>query len=78
MNRCQPFLTTYNPSPALTPTKDYDFNFVFPFKVLRSDRVELKPVVVDPSRLSNNRAHYWTDLAESTCASYMGWSPSQS
>ncbi len=32
MNRCQPFLTTYNPSPALTPTKDYDFNFVFPFK----------------------------------------------
>lgn len=29
-----------------TPQDDYDFNFVFPVDVLRSDRIELRPFVV--------------------------------
>lgn len=29
-----------------TPPEEYDFNYVFPVKTLRSDRVELRPLVV--------------------------------
>lgn len=34
-----------------TKPEDYDFNFMFDVKTLRSDRVELRPFVVSPSPL---------------------------
>ena len=29
-----------------TPPEDYDLNYIFPVKTLRSDRVDLRPYVV--------------------------------
>jgi hypothetical protein len=48
------YLNTYQRSPATfapdahltTPPETYDYNFVFPVKLLSSDRVELRPFVV--------------------------------
>jgi len=48
------FLNTYKaPSTSLprdlhlhTPLEEYDFNYVFEVKTLRSDRVEMRPYVV--------------------------------
>ena len=53
------FLNTYKPTDAErpqedlrleTPPEEYDFNYVFEVKTLRSDRVELRPYVVCPLR----------------------------
>lgn len=50
-----PFLNTFKATPQQpvppgchkdTPVEEYDFNYVFDIKVLRSDRVELRPFVV--------------------------------
>lgn len=35
-----------------TPPDEYDFNYVFEVKELKSDRVELRPLVVSPVPLS--------------------------
>lgn len=48
------FTNTYSPIvPSIapdvhlhTPPSEYDFNFVFPVQLLRSDRIELRPFVV--------------------------------
>lgn len=50
------YKNTYKPSPSAlaqdihlhTPPEEYDFNYVGEIKVLRSDRVELRPYVVCP------------------------------
>lgn len=48
------FVNSYQPSPPIipkgvhgkTPVDQYDFNYCFEVKTLRSDRVELRPFVV--------------------------------
>lgn len=57
------FVNKYDPTTApiggdihrYTPQDGYDFNFVFPVKTLRSDRVELRPFVVCFPYLSSRR-----------------------
>jgi hypothetical protein len=52
------FLNKYTPPPAQlpedihlhTPVEEYDFNYVFPVKTLRSDRVELRPYTVSTTK----------------------------
>lgn len=40
-----------------TPPDQYDFNYVFEVKKLKSDRVELRPLVVRPAPLSISRTN---------------------
>jgi hypothetical protein len=48
-NTYKPPSTSIDGAAALrVPADEYDFNFVFPVSVLRSDRVELRPFVVCP------------------------------
>lgn len=55
-----PYLNSYqHPTRTLpkdihlsTPPDEYDFNYVFEVKELKSDRVELRPLVVSPVPLA--------------------------
>lgn len=40
-----------------TPPDQYDFNYVFEVKKLKSDRIELRPLVVRPAPLSISRTN---------------------
>ena len=52
--RAPPYLNKYKPPPSIpprelhkhTPVESYDLNFVFDVRILRSDRVELRPFIV--------------------------------
>lgn len=81
------FLNTYKPPSVQplekdlhlkTPPEEYDFNYVFEVKTLRSDRVELRPYVVSSPRQTG--IHQFDDEAIRaiiTCSITLGGHPGE-